>query len=192
MKQLPAKEMRKHAANPEDDFRHFLTKAGLSHEVHANFDKNAVYSGLYYLHGDHLGTATYVTDEKGKTSQFFLNLPFGETMAEQQVQGLYENPYKFNAKELDKESGLYYYGARYYNPRLSVWYGVDPLAEKMPSWSPYSYAFDNPVRYIDPDGRAPLDVIITFNKSTGRLAIIDRDHYKAGLPTRTVSAKDYV
>lgn len=44
-------------------------------------------------------------------------------MAEQQVQGEYENPYKFNAKELDVETDLYYYGARYYNPRLSIWYG---------------------------------------------------------------------
>ena len=82
-----------------------------------------------------------------------------QTMAEQSLPGEYENPYKFNAKELDVETDLYYYGARYYNPRLSVWYGVDPLAEKMPSWSPYSYAFDNPVRYIDPDGRAPMDII---------------------------------
>ncbi len=113
-------------------------------------------------------------------------------MAEQNLPGDYENPYKFNAKELDSETDLYYYGARYYNPRLSVWYGVDPLAEEFPSWSPYVYTFNNPIRFVDPDGKAPLDVIITFNKSTGRLAIIDRDHYKAGLPTRTVSAKDYV
>jgi len=59
--------------------------------------------------------------------------------------------------KLDSETGLYYYGARYYNPRLSIWYGVDPLGEKMPSWSPYAYAFDNPVRYTDPDGREPKD-----------------------------------
>ncbi|UKB85043.1 hypothetical protein LF887_05300 [Chryseobacterium sp. MEBOG06] len=76
-------------------------------------------------------------------------------MLEQRT-GVYNNPYKFNAKELDKETGLYYYGARYYNPRASIWYGVDPLAEKMPSWSPYAYAFDNPVKFVDPDGRMPM------------------------------------
>ena len=43
-----------------------------------------------------------------------------------------------------------------YNPRLSIWYGVDPLTEKMPSWSPYSYTFDNPINFIDPDGREPI------------------------------------
>lgn len=47
-------------------------------------------------------------------------------------------------------------GARYYNPRLSIWYGVDPLAEKYPSWSPYVYTFNNPINYIDPDGREPM------------------------------------
>jgi len=81
-------------------------------------------------------------------------------MAEQNLPGEYENLYKFNAKELDSETELYYYGARYYNPRLSVWYGVDPLAEKMPNWSPYTYTFDNPVNFVDPDGRAPMDWIL--------------------------------
>lgn len=105
---------------------------------------------------------TYVTDEKYDTTQFFLNLPFGETMAEQMI-GVYDNPYKFNAKELDNEIGLYYYGARYYNPRLSIWYGVDPLAEKYPSLSPYIYVANNPINVIDPDGR----VIIFINGQHG-------------------------
>ncbi len=72
--------------------------------------------------------------------------------------GTYDNPYKFNAKELDAETGFYYYGARYYNPKWSQWYGVDPLAEKYPSWSPYNYTADNPINYIDPDGREIIGV----------------------------------
>ena len=95
------------------------------------------------------------TNFQAHETQFFLNLPFGETMVEQ-TDGSYNNPYRFNAKELDEDTGLYYYGARYYNPRLSIWYGVDPLAEKYASWSPYAYCGNNPINYIDPDGNFRL------------------------------------
>ncbi|WP_288448044.1 RHS repeat-associated core domain-containing protein [uncultured Chryseobacterium sp.] len=55
----------------------------------------------------------------------------------------------------------YYYGARYYNPRVSLWLNVDPLAEKYPSWSPYNYTLNNPLKHIDQDGNEPEDIIIT-------------------------------
>ncbi|MCZ8297691.1 RHS repeat-associated core domain-containing protein [Flavobacterium sp.] len=74
-------------------------------------------------------------------------------MAEQRGQHYYNSPYKFNGKELDEETGLYYYGARYYDPKVSIWLSVDPLAEKYPNVSPYVYCLNNPVRFIDPDGR---------------------------------------
>jgi uncharacterized protein RhaS with RHS repeats len=50
---------------------------------------------------------------------------------------------------------LYYYGARYYDPRTSIWASVDGHGEKYPSWSPYSYTFNNPLKYIDPTGLDP-------------------------------------
>ncbi len=52
----------------------------------------------------------------------------------------------------DEETGLYYYGARYYDAQTSVWLSVDPLAEKFPGISPYVYSANNPVRFIDPNG----------------------------------------
>ena len=67
--------------------------------------------------------------------------------------GDYTNRYKFNGKELDEETGFYYYGARYYNPKFSIWLSVDPLAEKFPNVNPYVYCNDNPVNLVDPDGR---------------------------------------
>ena len=62
-------------------------------------------------------------------------------------------PYLFNGKELDSETGLYYYGARYLDSKTSLWLNVDPLAEKYSNISPYAYVANNPIKYIDPDGR---------------------------------------
>ncbi|WP_313090320.1 SpvB/TcaC N-terminal domain-containing protein [Chryseobacterium flavum] len=139
-------------ADAEADFKKYLEKTDLGGNVSVELREMYQSPGLYYLHGDHLGTATFVTNSHGDATQFFLNLPFGETMLEQ-MDGSYNNPYKFNGKELDEDTGLYYYGARYYNPRLSIWYGVDPLAEKYPELSPYVYTANNPVKYTDPDGQ---------------------------------------
>ncbi|MDD3875179.1 MAG: hypothetical protein PHT69_01010 [Bacteroidales bacterium] len=60
--------------------------------------------------------------------------------------------YKFNGKEKDEETGMYYYGARYYPPDLGIWLSVDPLSDKYPSMSSYSYCAGNPVLLIDPTG----------------------------------------
>jgi RHS repeat-associated protein len=62
---------------------------------------------------------------------------------------------KFTGKELDAETGLYYLGARYYSPVDGIFLSVDPLAGSFPSWGPYVYTLNNPVRLTDPTGMAP-------------------------------------
>ena len=89
-------------------------------------------------------------------------VPFGEVFIEER-NNTWNTSYKFNAKELDEETGLYYYGARYYDPRTGVWLSVDPLAESRIGWSPYAYCLNNPILRIDPNGLTDF----TFDKKTG-------------------------
>ncbi|MCQ2211556.1 MAG: RHS repeat-associated core domain-containing protein [Paludibacteraceae bacterium] len=80
-------------------------------------------------------------------------IPYGEVFVEESSAG-WQSPYYFNSKELDEETGLYYYGARYLNPTEARWLSVDPMWEKYVGMSPYNYCAGNPVMLVDPDGRS--------------------------------------
>jgi len=115
-------------------------------------DKGPRERDMYFYHPDHLGSSSYVTDEGGRVFQHLEYFPFGETWVEEKS-NTQRTPYLFTGKELDEDTGLYYFGARYYDARVSLWLSVDPLWFKYPSWSPYNYAFHRPLTVIDPDGR---------------------------------------
>jgi RHS repeat-associated protein len=111
-----------------------------------------------------LGSSSLITNQSGDVVQHLEYIPFGEVFIDERPSaGSWSTPYKFNGKELDEETGLYYYGARYYDPRTSVWISVDPLAEKYPNVSSYVYCHNNPVNMIDPDGKK--DVIFNADNS---------------------------
>ena len=129
---------------------------------------------IFFYHSDHLGSTSYITDAKANITQFDAYLPYGELLVDEHSSSE-EMPYKFNGKEFDQETGLYYYGARYMNPRTSLWYGVDPLAEKYVSTSSYVYCIDNPIRLIDPDGRK---VKADLNSQTNIYNILTKEDAK--------------
>ena len=105
----------------------------------------------FFYHSDHLGSTSYITDDHANITQYDAYLPYGELLVDEHSSSE-ELPYKFNGKQFDDETDLYYYGARYMNPVTSLWYGVDPLAEKYVATGGYVYTLDNPVRLIDPNG----------------------------------------
>ena len=111
---------------------------------------------IFFYHSDHLGSTSYITDAKANITQFDAYLPYGELLVDEHSSSE-EMPYKFNGKEFDQETGLYYYGARYMNPKTSLWYGVDPLAETYETIGGYVYCAGNPVKFVDPNGEKITD-----------------------------------
>ena len=123
-------------------------------------DKDAYEKMQFYYHPDHLGSSSYITNLDGEVAQHIEYVPFGEVFIEER-NNTWNTPYLFNAKEFDEETGMYYYGARYYEPRLSLWMTVDPKMEKYQNVSAYVYCLNNPLKIIDPDGK---DIVFLLDR----------------------------
>jgi len=106
-----------------------------------------------YYHTDHLGSPLAMTDAAGSVVWRRNYKPFGEEI---NLGGLARNTHKFTGKEFDPGTGLYYYGARYYDPVIGRFITVDPAKGKPgnpQSWNRYVYCLNNPYKYVDPNGR---------------------------------------
>jgi RHS repeat-associated protein len=79
-------------------------------------------------------------------------MPYGESIVDENNTDD-QNFYKFTGKELDRETGLHYFGARFFDKDHGIWIGPDELREDAPMYSPYSFCYGNPIKYKDPDGR---------------------------------------
>ena len=125
---------------------------------------------VYFYLRDHLGSTLSVTDSVGNYAQQVEYTPWGEVFVERRIGSSgHETPFLFNGKELDEETGLYYYGARYYDPKMSVWYSTDPMEEKYPWVTTYGYCLNNPINSIDFEGNKVLFVNGYYN--SGALSI---------------------
>ena len=138
----------------------------------------------YYYHSDHLGSAQFVTDWRGRQYEHIEYTPYGELWIEEVAAGLDKLPFRFTGKEMDEETGLYYYGARYLDPKYSRWLSGDPALsdyipkapiddeakkhnENLPGMGGvfnvvnlhlYHYAGNNPIKYEDPTGEWVLSI----------------------------------
>jgi RHS repeat-associated protein len=160
------------------------------------FQDTKVRPETYYYHPDHLGSTSWVTDQNGKVHEHVEYFPYGEVWREPKSDrdgaGVKGQRFLFSGKELDEETGLYYFGARYYDPVRVRWASVDPqiIEQSVPGvssrsgnseardrdgrsslvrarWpralSPYSYVGWTPLAWTDPDGLAERGDVVFFN-----------------------------
>ncbi|TXF89335.1 RHS repeat-associated core domain-containing protein [Neolewinella aurantiaca] len=144
---------------PRKDYLGGIEISGTNFEAIMHEEGRAVLEGTWkyeYVLRDHLGNTRVVfrpgTGTSLSVQSTHAYYPFGMENAAIGT-GSSGFDYKYNGKELVDGLGLYDYGARYYDPSIGRWGQIDPSAEQYLSHSPYNYTLNNPILYIDPDGR---------------------------------------
>ncbi|MBI4208291.1 MAG: RHS repeat-associated core domain-containing protein [Deltaproteobacteria bacterium] len=129
-----------------------------------------------YFHSDHLGSTAVVSDSSGAVQQIECYTPFGESVSGSRSTS-HASSFTYTNQEFDRESTLYDYGARYYDPVVARFQSSDPAMEDRytidpQQQNPYSYVRNNPLRYIDPDGRVLKEVA---KYTADQLPILDKN-----------------
>ena len=148
-------------------------------------NSNECRNEIYYTHGDHLGSASWITNAGGKPIQYIHYAPYGELIANQKTIG-YDERFKFTGKERDAETGYDYFGARFYDYRKGFWNSVDPLADKYPGNTPYLYCNGNPIMLVDPNGMWSINVSASENRGQNPYALFEVFDNNGDLLFRTI------
>ncbi len=145
-------------------------------EMIGNYDRS---QRRYYIK-DHLGSIRTTVDESGVVVGYDDYYPYGLIMSGRSSNtGNPNADYKFTGYEVDDDLGLNLYNAnaRLYDPIIGRFMQVDPLAKEFPNISPYIYGNNNPLRYTDPTGKAPMDDIYLNSKTNEYIIIRTDDEY---------------
>ena len=158
-------------------------------------------NSIRYQYDNHLGSASLELDQTAAIISYEEYHPFGTTSyrsgrTETEVS---QKRYKYVGKERDEETGLYYYGARYYAGWLCRFVSVDPLQFKYPHYTPYQYAGNKPVSYIDLDGleeakneeSKPIGEVDFINKYTGKFLGTFSSEANTGYSVRAIDPIDF-
>ena len=131
-------------------------------------DNNA--DALFFYHGNHLSSTQMITDITGSVQQAVLYTPFGQVISEYRQDWKLDTipRYLFNAKEIDTESSMSYFEARYLTSKHGIFISRDKKFEKYFWLSPYAYCYNNPINVIDPDGK---DIIILSHKARSKTSV---------------------
>ena len=128
-------------------------------------------------------------NENGTVIVRSANARNGEVFLDDQNTSDYHSDFLFSGKELDAETGNYYFGARYLAPRLGIWLSPDPMQLKYPHVSSYAYCMGNPVKLIDPLGK---DVLIWYKDSRGNDQLYHFNGTQSKMPKGNQFIKDFI
>jgi RHS repeat-associated protein len=122
---------------------------------------------FYYYHPDHLGSSQLMTDRDGDVVQQYGYSPFGREDYKNNTLAFSVSD-RYTGQTLDEETGLYYYGARYYDPELARFIQADstiPDAEFSQAYNRYAYVYNNPLKFTDPSGQFPWVAVAVIMKA---------------------------
>jgi RHS repeat-associated protein len=145
--------------------------AGNKNIARVNFDANGAPESRTFYHSDHLGSSLAITDAFTTVVWNQSYLPFGESYS---GTGTLANSHQYTGKEYESETGLYYYGARYYHPGFGRFMSVDPAGIDITnpqSLNRYAYVQNSPFKFVDPDGEFLETAWDAFNISLGVISL---------------------